>query len=94
MVKWSAAARRDLKEIHAYIARDSRYYAKKVVEAIVDKSCEIEPFSERGRAVLELEEQSIRELLVYSYRLIYEIADEDIIVLAVIHGRRKLPEMG
>lgn len=42
MVKWSAAAKRDLKEIHAYIARDSRYYARQVVEKIIEKSLSIE----------------------------------------------------
>ena len=90
---WSAAARRDLREIHAFIARDSRYYAKKVVETILDRSLEIEPFSERGRVVPELDETNIRELFVYSYRLIYEVTDKDIVVLAVIHGRRKLPDI-
>jgi plasmid stabilization system protein ParE len=35
MVKWSAPAKRDLKQIHDYIAKDSKYYAKKVSQNIV-----------------------------------------------------------
>ena len=35
MVKWSAPAKRDLKQIHDYIAKDSKYYAKKVAQNIV-----------------------------------------------------------
>jgi plasmid stabilization system protein ParE len=30
----------------------------------------------------------VREVFVYSYRLIYEVKQRDIEVLAVIHGRR------
>lgn len=32
----------------------------------------------------------MRERFVYSYRLIYELQDESIHVLAVIHGKRLL----
>lgn len=35
MVRWTFPARNDLRQIHAYIAKDSRYYAKKVVYEIV-----------------------------------------------------------
>jgi plasmid stabilization system protein ParE len=35
MVKWSAPAKRDLKQIHDYIAKDSKYYEKKVAQNIV-----------------------------------------------------------
>ena len=39
-------------------------------------------------------DDNIRELLPYSYRLIYEIKGESVFVLAVIHKRRDLrPEM-
>ena len=42
----------------------------------------------------ELGDDNIRELLPYSYRLIYEIKGESVFVLAVIHKRRDLrPEM-
>ena len=38
----------------------------------------------------ELKEPSVRELLVGNYRLIYEIRQEAIYVLGVIHGARQL----
>ena len=38
MVEWSGPAKRDLKQIYDYIAHDSKYYAKKVVRNIVDKT--------------------------------------------------------
>ena len=88
MVKWSRPARMDLKQIHDYIAEGSRYYAKKVVQTIVEKTEELMVFPEIGRIVPELDDPNIRELFVYSYRLIYEITPNGIEILAVIHGRR------
>ena len=88
MVKWSRPARMDLKQIHDYIAKDSRYYAKKVVQTIVEKTEELMVFPEIGRIVPEIDDPNIRELFVYSYRLIYEITPNEIEILSVIHGRR------
>jgi toxin ParE1/3/4 len=36
----------------------------------------------------ELGNEAIRELSLYSYRILYEIKAPDVIVLAVIHKRR------
>jgi toxin ParE1/3/4 len=88
MVKWSGPARMDLKQIHDYIANDSRYYAKKVVQTIAERTEELMAFPQRGRMVTEIDNPNIRELFVYSYRLIYEISSEGIEILAVIHGKR------
>jgi len=44
MVKWSRPARMDLKQIHDYIAKDSKYYAKKVVQTIIEKTEELIDF--------------------------------------------------
>jgi plasmid stabilization system protein ParE len=38
MVKWSVPARNDLKQIHDYIANDSKYYAQNVIQEIVAKT--------------------------------------------------------
>ncbi len=47
-----------------------------------------------GRVVPELGNEDIRELSLYSYRILYEIKNQDVFVLAVIHKRRDLqPEM-
>lgn len=44
MVKWTTPAKDDLKDIHEYIARDSKYYAQKVSQDIVDKSEQLEKY--------------------------------------------------
>lgn len=88
MVKWTSPAKDDLKDIHEYIARDSKYYAQKVSQDIVDKSGQLENFPLMGRVVPEIEDTNIREIFIYSYRLIYEVISGSIQVLALIHGRR------
>lgn len=45
---------------------------------------------ESGRVVPELNDPHVRERFIYSYRLIYEIKDNDIFVMGVIHGKRLL----
>ncbi len=88
MVKWSVPARNDLKQIHDYIATDSKYYARMVIQEIVAKTETLTELPEIGRIVPEISDQNIRELLVYSYRLVYEISARGIEFLAIIHGRR------
>jgi plasmid stabilization system protein ParE len=88
MVKWSVPARNDLKRIHDFIANDSKYYARKVIQDIVTTTETLTDFPESGRIVPEIGDQNIRELFVYSYRLVYEISVRAIEILAIIHGRR------
>jgi toxin ParE1/3/4 len=90
MVRWSRPARQDLREIHDFIAKDSDQYAKKVIREIVNSSAGIVLFPHKGRVVPELEVSSIRELFVYSYRLIYQINEGRIDILGVIHSKRDL----
>ena len=88
MVEWSGPAKRDLKQIHDYIAQDSKYYAKNVVQNIVDKSETLEPFPKVGRMVPEINDPNVREIFIYSYRLIYEVRSNKVEILAIVHGRR------
>lgn len=88
MVKWTDPAKLDLRDIHDYIARDSKYYAQKVSQDIVDKSEKLKHFPEIGRIVPEIDDPNIREIFIYSYRLIYEVLSNSVQVLALIHGKR------
>lgn len=90
MVIWSQPAKADLRSIHDFIAHDSRYYAKKVVQDIREKTDILEQLPRAGRKVAELNEEQVRELSLYSYRIIYEIKAHGIFVLAVVHKRRDL----
>lgn len=88
MVKWTTPAKLDLKQIHDYITRDSKFYAQKVSIEIVERSEKLKIFPEIGRVVPEIGDPNIRELIIYSYRLIYEVFPDRVEILALIHGKR------
>lgn len=89
MVKWTRHAKRQLRHIHDYIAQDSPLYARRVSEELVKRTIGLDELPRKGRKVPELNEDNVRELGLYSYRILYEIKSDDLIeVLAVIHKRR------
>ena len=94
MVKWTRHARIQLRGIHDYIARDSRFYAKRVVAALAARTDGLDELPRKGRVVPELNQDTVRELPESSWRILYEIRSEGppahIAVLAVIHKRRDL----
>jgi plasmid stabilization system protein ParE len=47
-------------------------------------------FPRSGRKVPEFDDEDIREVLSYSYRIIYQVQRQEIIVAAVIHGKQLL----
>ena len=51
MVIWADPAKSDLRAIHDFIASDSKYYAKKVVLDILDKTNILEEYPRIGRKV-------------------------------------------
>lgn len=61
MVKWSKTATDDLKAIYNYISKDSKVYAKRVIEELLNKSDYLKEHSNLGRAVPELNSPGIRE---------------------------------
>ncbi len=87
---WSIEALEDIASIAEFIERDSVFYAEQVVERIVDLGAELPIHPKLGRIVPELHDPNVRERFIYSYRVIYELRDEAIEILAVIHGKRQL----
>ena len=93
MVKWTNHALTQLRHIHDYIEQDSPLYAKRVSEEMLQKTAKLEKLPYMGRKVAELNEELIREIALYSYRIIYEIKTNDYIeVLAIIHKRQDFIE--
>ena len=87
---WSLEAIEDIESIALHIARDSSWYAKAVATKIVETAETIPDFPEIGRTVPEIGNSAIRERFVYSYRIVYRIEAERILIAAVIHGSRLL----
>jgi len=62
VVIWSDPAKSDLRHIFEYIAHDSTYYAKKVVQELVDKTDILSELPRVGRTVPEIGDENVREL--------------------------------
>ncbi|MCH8206353.1 MAG: type II toxin-antitoxin system RelE/ParE family toxin [Chloroflexi bacterium] len=92
-VEWTESAWNDLEEGANFIRKGSRYYAASFVAEIRDATRSLSLLAERGRIVPELDEPSVREIFVRSYRLIYQVSAEAVYVLAVVHGARDLPAL-
>jgi toxin ParE1/3/4 len=69
-VAWSRRALQDVEAIADYIAADSPTYAGSVVKKIVNQIRMLAKFPRAGRKVPEFDDENVRELVVYSYRLI------------------------
>ena len=90
---WSPQAIEDIQSIAEYIARDSAFYAGSTVERIFQAPEKLVQFPKLGRVVPEKNDDSIREIFVFQYRIIYEIVASEIHVLTVVHGRRILEDL-
>jgi len=87
---WSEEALEDIESIATYIEKDSPVYAKAVVSRFFEKVEILKTNPKLGRTVPEMDNEKIREIFIYSYRLIYKINTETILLTAVVHGRRLL----
>lgn len=84
MVKWTDPAKARLQQIFEFIALDSHHYARKVTREIVAKSKTLKDMPRRGRVVPEIGNDDFRELFLYSYRIMYEIMNAHIYIIAVV----------
>ena len=87
---WSEEAYHDLDDITDFILKGSPRYAQIVGEAIILASEQALESPYLGRVVPELKNENLREKIVYSYRLIYRVSEESILVVAILHGARHL----
>jgi plasmid stabilization system protein ParE len=63
-VAWTETAWRDLERAADHLAEDSPSYAAGLVRRIRERARSLEELAERGRVVPELDDPSVRELLV------------------------------
>ena len=91
-ISWSKKAEKQLDQIFEYIAQDSSFYAYRTVQKIIEKAEGITQQPKKGRIVPEYEQDHVREVFHHSYRIIYQLTDDQIQILSVIHDRRLLSD--
>jgi toxin ParE1/3/4 len=88
----SHAARADLAAIVRYIALDNPRAARSVRRAIAAAALRLKTFPRSGRLG---HREGTRELIVpdVPFMLVYEVTDDTLVVLAVLHGARDMPRV-
>ncbi|HEY5433515.1 MAG TPA: type II toxin-antitoxin system RelE/ParE family toxin [Coriobacteriia bacterium] len=89
-VIWASLVEEQVAEAFAYIAAERPAAALKWFERVVTVTESLSELPDQGRMVPEAQRQSVRELLVEPYRVVYFRGDDRLLILTVQHERRDL----
>jgi addiction module RelE/StbE family toxin len=94
-VIWTDEAIADLRQIVARIAKDNPPAAVKMGEELIRKSLLLAEHPRMGRVLREAKRDTLREIIIRPYRLIYEIdgSSSTVMVRVLWHGARREPEI-
>lgn len=94
-VVWLPEALNGLKDIFEFIKKDSQQAAIKVSQKILSKakSLKKEPQIHAIENYLESEKGDFRFVVVYSYKVIFEIEDNSVVILDIFHTSRNPVEI-
>jgi toxin ParE1/3/4 len=95
-IVWTKTAKSDLKEIISYIAEDSVKIALEKSDLIEDRVASLRFNPDIGRKIPELEEyndMAYKEIVVYPWRVVYQVKTGKLFVLMVLDGRRNLQDI-
>lgn len=91
-LQWTRAAKADLQGIKGYIAQYAPRVGASYIRRIRERCQKITALPFAAPVVEEFQNEHIRETYYGSYRIIYEVGEETVVVLRVIHGARLLDE--
>jgi addiction module RelE/StbE family toxin len=89
-VKWTPQAADDLDAIAEFISQDSPHYSSLFVWDVLCAVDRLIQFPKSGRIVPEINDPSLREVILGSYRIIYRLRQDLVEILTVFHGSRLL----
>ena len=89
-IVWTETGLSDLQRHTEFIRKDSAKNAVEVNRRIREAVKLLKLFPEMGSVVPEFEISTIRELIVYSFRILYEVRDNECHILFIFHGSRDL----
>lgn len=84
-VNWTFQALEDLDSITKRLTSYSRKYAARLVESIFERTDMLSQFPRMGRIVPEMNQESIRELIINKYRIIYSLPNVDTVDILAVH---------
>jgi addiction module RelE/StbE family toxin len=89
-VVWSDPAVDDLEAAVTFVAKDSEAYARSLAQLAIDAAESLASFPNRGHRLPDRQLSRFRELIIGSYRLIYLVERERVLIIAILHGHRAL----
>ena len=89
-IVWSDPAVDDLEAAVEFIAKDSDAYARSLAQLAVDAAESLRAFPNRGHRLPDPKLSRYRELIIGSYRLVYLVQRNRVLIVAVLHGHRAL----
>jgi toxin ParE1/3/4 len=87
---WSNQARKDLRAIRAYIAKDSAFYADRMAARIIERTDILSLHPHVGHPVHEAPDLDVREVHVASYRIIYRVLIDEVEIVTLVHFAQRL----
>lgn len=90
MVIWTPRARADLRAIHDHIANDAPLNAKRIVQEMVRKTDALLARPHMGKKVPEVNDDSLREISLHSWRILYLLRQDNVYIVTLVHKRRDL----
>jgi plasmid stabilization system protein ParE len=94
-VIWSPQALADLEAIGDHLAREAPAYAQAFVDSLFAAVERLEVFPNSGRAVPEIEDAALREVIHKGYRIFHivssseEETEAEVEILSVFHSTRQ-----
>lgn len=83
-------AQQHLRQVYAHIARDSVSIAQQIVNDLAERTRPLDEFPLTGKVIPEANDENLREVHEHSWRILYQMRNRDVFVIAVIHKRRQL----
>lgn len=90
-VLWTPGARTRLREIEAFIAKDSPQAARDMTTRLIRRSMQLEQPPLLGKRLPRYAPADIRELLERPYRLIFRVTATQIEIVTLMHYRQLMP---
>jgi addiction module RelE/StbE family toxin len=92
---WSLQALEDLRDIVTFIAADNPPAAESFGFLLMSKTDQLINFPQLGRVVPEENDDTIREIIVRPYRIVYQVlaSQQMIVVVRIWHGARGEPQI-
>jgi plasmid stabilization system protein ParE len=91
-LNWTYRSRRDLVNIHRYIASEHPDAARKWIDRLRKRARSAAAAPLAGRHVPEVERDDVREVILGAYRIVYRVLARSIHVLTVFEGHRQFPK--